>query len=60
MRTIHSSGTNKRDNKKELILDTGSPVTIMPPDKRIMEKIKIRKITNQYRNVNKNEETFRE
>ena len=45
--------------KKELIIDTGSPVSIMPPDKRIMENTEIQKITNKYQDVNKNEVKFR-
>ena len=45
--------------KKELIIDTGSPVSIMPPDKRIMETTEIQKITNRCLDVNKNEVKFR-
>ena len=39
---------------KEFIIDTGSPVTIMPLDEQIM-KTEIQKITNRYQDVNKNE-----
>ena len=46
--------------KKEFIIDTGSPITIMPPDERTMKHAEIQKITNQYQDVNKNEVKFRE
>ena len=39
--------------QREFIIDTGSPVTIMPLDERIM-KTEIQKITNQNQDVNKN------
>ena len=45
--------------KKEFIIDTGSPVSIMPPNKRIMETTEIQKIMNRYQDVNKNEVKFR-
>ena len=45
--------------KKEIIIDTGSPLTIMPPDERIMKHAEIQKITNRYQDVNKNEVKFR-
>ena len=45
--------------KKEFIIDTGSPVSIMPPDKRIMETTEFQKIANRYQDVNKNEVKFR-
>ena len=41
--------------KKEFIVDTGSPVSKVPPDKRIMKTTEIQKITNRYQDVNKNE-----
>ena len=31
--------------KKEFIIDTGSPISIMPPDERIMKATEIQKIT---------------
>ena len=31
---------------KEFIFDTGSPVSIMPPDKRIMKPTEMQKVTN--------------
>ena len=45
---------------KEFIIDTGSPVTIMPLDEQIMKKTEIQKITNRYQDVNKNGVKFRE
>ena len=45
--------------KKEFIIDTGSPVSIMPPHERIMKTTEIQKITNRYQDVNKNEVKFR-
>ena len=45
--------------KKEFDIDTGSPITIMPPDKRIMKHTEIQKTRNRYQDVNKNEEKFR-
>ena len=45
--------------KKEFIIDTGSPVSIMPPDERIIKSTEIQKITNRYQDVNKNEVKFR-
>ena len=45
--------------KKEFIIDTGSPITIMPPDETMLELIAIQKITNRYQDVNKNEVMFR-
>ena len=44
---------------KEFIIDTGSPVTIMPLDEHIIKKTEIQKITNRYQDVNKNEVKFR-
>ena len=44
---------------KEFIIDTGSPVTIMPLDEQLMKKTEIQKITNRYQDVNKNEVKFR-
>ena len=45
--------------KKEFIIDIGSPISIMPPDERIMKSTEIQKITNRYQDVNKNEVKFR-
>ena len=44
--------------KKEFIIDTGSSITIMPPDKRIIKSTEIQKITYRYKDVNKNEVKF--
>ena len=38
---------------KEFIIDTGSPISIMPPDKRIMKPTEIQKVANRYQDVNK-------
>ena len=45
--------------KKEFINDTGSPKPIMPTDEKILVLTGIQKITNRYRDVNKNEVKFR-
>ena len=39
--------------KKDFIIDTGSPVSIMPPDKRITKTTEIQKIPNRYQDLNK-------
>ena len=44
---------------KEFIIDTGSPISIMPPDKRIMKPTELQKLSNRYQDVNKNEVKFR-
>ena len=44
---------------KEFIIDTGSPISIMPPDKRIMKTTELQKVSNRYQDVNKNEVKFR-
>ena len=45
--------------RKEFIIDTGSPITMMTLDERIMKHTEIQKITNRYQDVNKNEVKFR-
>ena len=45
--------------KKEFVIDTGSPISMMPPDERIIKSTEIQKITNRYQDVNKNEVKFR-
>ena len=45
--------------RKDFIIDTGSPITIMPPDERIMKHTEIQKITHRYQEVNKIEVKFR-
>ena len=34
--------------KKELIIDTGSPISIKPPDERIMKSTEMQKVANRY------------
>ena len=41
--------------RKEFIIDTGSPITLMPMDKRIVKPTEIQKVTNRYQDVSKNE-----
>ena len=45
--------------KKEFIIDTGSHISIMPPDERIIKSTEIQKLTNRYQDVNRNEVKFR-
>ena len=33
--------------KKEFIIDTGSPISILPPDERFMKVTEVQKITNR-------------
>ena len=44
---------------KEFIIDTGSPISLMPPDERITKSTEIQKITNRYQDVNNSEVKFR-
>ena len=44
---------------KEFIIDTGSLISIMPPDKRIMKPTELQKVSNRYQDVKKNEVKFR-
>ena len=44
---------------KEFIIDTGSLISLMPPDERITKSTEIQKITHRYQNVDKNEVKFR-
>ena len=44
---------------KEFIIDSGSPVTMMPLDEKIIKKTEIQKKPNRYQDVNKNEVKFR-
>ena len=44
---------------KKFIIDTGSPISLMPPDERIIKSTEVQKITNRYQDVNKNEVKFR-
>ena len=45
--------------EKEFIVDTGSPISIMPADENIMKQTEIQKIKHRYQDVNKNEVKFR-
>ena len=45
--------------EKESIVDTGSPISIMPADENIMKQTEIQKIKHLYQDVNKNEVKFR-
>ena len=45
--------------QKEFIIDTGSPVTIMPFDEQIMKQTELQKTTNRYQYNNENEVKFR-
>ena len=56
----HYTATVKiNGKKKEFIIDTGSPITKMPPDEPMLELTGIQKITNRYQDVNKNEVKLR-
>ena len=56
----HSTATVKINGiKKDFIIDTGSPITIMTPGEKILKLTGIQKITNKYERVNKNEVKFR-
>ena len=54
----HYTATVKINGKKEFIIDTGSPITILLPDETILELTGIQKITNKYQDVNNNEVKF--
>ena len=45
--------------EKEFIVDTGSPISIMPADENILKKTEMQKIKHRYQDVNKNEVKFR-
>ena len=44
--------------KKELIIVTGSPIMIMPPDEKVLKLTRTHKITNRYQDVNINDVKF--
>ena len=46
--------------KKKFIVDTGSPVTILPTGKKIKKDENMLRIKRKYQDVNKNEVTFAE
>ena len=56
--TLHS-GNTKEWGEERMIIDTGSPISIMPPDERITKSTENQKTTNRYQDVNKNEVKFR-
>ena len=43
----------------EFIVDSGSPISIMPVDENIMKQTEIQKVKHRYQDVNKNEVKFR-
>ena len=45
--------------EKEFIVDTGSPISIMPVDEKKLKQTEIQKVKQQYQDVNKNEVKFR-
>ena len=45
--------------KKEFIKDTGSPITVLRPDERILQSTGVQKRTNRYHDASKNEVKFR-
>ena len=45
--------------EKEFVIDTGSPMSIMPADNTIIKESKIQKVRHRYQDVNKNEVKFR-
>ena len=45
--------------EKEFIVDTGSPISIMPADEQILKKFEMQKIKHRYQDVSKNEVKFR-
>ena len=51
--TIEIDGT-----KKEFNVDTGSPVTILPPHEEILNEKKLLPLTRKYRDVNKSDIKF--
>ena len=53
--TVKINGT-----EKEFIIDTGSPISIMPADKTMMKDTEIQKVRHRLQDVNKNEVKFRE
>ena len=51
----HCTATVKKNGKKkELIIDTGSPITILALDEKILESTGIQKFTNESEDLNKN------
>ena len=44
--------------EKEFIIDTGSPISIMPADNTLMKDNEIQKVKHRHQDVNKNEVKF--
>ena len=44
--------------EKEFIVDTGSPISILPADENMMKQTEIQKVKHRYQNVNTNEVKF--
>ena len=55
----HTANEKINGIMKEFIIDTGSPISIMPPDRRIMKPTELQKVSNRCQDVNKNEVKFR-
>ena len=55
----HTATVKINGIKREFVIDTGSPISIMPPDEKILKIAELQKITNRYQDVNKNEVKFR-
>ena len=45
--------------EKEFIVDTGSPILILPVDEKIMKQTEIQTVKQRYQDINKNEVKFR-
>ena len=45
--------------EKEFIVDTGSPISLMPVDEKILKQTEIQKVKQRYQDVNKNEVKLR-
>ena len=45
--------------EKEYVVDTGSPISIMPADENILKKTEMQEIKHQYQDINKNEVNLR-
>ena len=51
----YTAKTNINGIQNQFIIDTGSPVTIMPFFERLVDQTEVQKTTNLYQDVNKNE-----
>ena len=55
---------DSRDKKingieKKFLVDTGSPISIMPVDEKILKQTEIQNVKQRYQDINKNEMKFR-